>query len=65
MLLSRATRHEDLLLMRAPRIEFFLAGPPAGLLDAIKVAKQKPPKPAAAAPIDLFAELRRTATRVE
>ena len=30
-LLSRATRHEDLLLMRAPRIEFFLAGPPAGL----------------------------------
>ena len=29
-LLSRATRHEDLLLMRAPRIEF-LAGPPEGL----------------------------------
>ena len=29
--LSRATRHEDLLLMRAPPIEFFLAGPPAGL----------------------------------
>ena len=41
------------------------AGPPVGLLDAIKAAKQKPPKPAAAAPIDLFAELRRTATRVE
>ena len=42
------------------------AGPPAGLLDAIKVAKQKPPKPAAAAPVvDLFAELRRTATRVD
>ena len=31
VLLSRATRHEDLLLMRAPRIEFFLAGPPEGL----------------------------------
>ena len=31
VLLSRATRHEDLLLMRAPRIEFFLAGPPDGL----------------------------------
>ena len=31
VLLSRATRHEDLLLMRAPRIEFFLAGPPQGL----------------------------------
>ena len=29
--LSRATRHEDLLLMRAPPIEFFLRGPPAGL----------------------------------
>ena len=42
------------------------AGPPAGLLDAIKAAKQKPPKPAAAAPVvDLFAELRRTATRVD
>ena len=42
------------------------AGPPVGLLDAIKAAKQKPPKPAAAAPVvDLFAELRRTATRVE
>ena len=31
VLLSRATRHEDLLLMRAPRIEFFLAGPPKSL----------------------------------
>ena len=31
VLLSRATRHEDHLLMRAPRIEFFLAGPPEGL----------------------------------
>ena len=31
VLLSRATRHEDLLLMRAPRVEFFLAGPPEGL----------------------------------
>ena len=31
VLLSRATRHEDLLLMRAPRNEFFLAGPPQGL----------------------------------
>ena len=42
------------------------AGPPAGLLDAIKAAKSKAPKPAAAAPVvDLFAELRRTATRVE
>ena len=42
------------------------AGPPVGLLDAIKAAKQKPPKPAAAAPVvDLFAELRRTATRLE
>ena len=42
------------------------AGPPVGLLDAIKAAKQKPPKPAAAAPVvDLFAELRRTATRVD
>ena len=37
-----------------------------GSLDAIKAAKQKPPQPAAAAPVvDLFAELRRTATRVE
>ena len=42
------------------------AGPPVGLLDAIKAAKQKPPKPAAVAPVvDLFAELRRTATRVD
>ena len=42
------------------------AGPPAGLLDAIKAAKSKAPKPVAAAPVvDLFAELRRTATRVE
>ena len=42
------------------------AGPPVGLLDAIKAAKSKAPKPAAAAPvIDLFAELRRTATRLE
>ena len=42
------------------------AGPPVGLLDAIKAAKQKPSKPVAAAPVvDLFAELRRTATRVE
>ena len=42
------------------------AGPPVGLLDAIKAAKQKPSKPAAAAPVvDLFAELRRTATRVD
>ena len=43
------------------------AGPPAGLLDAIKAAKSKAPKPvAAAAPVvDLFAELRRTATRLE
>ena len=31
VLLSRATRHEDLLLMRAPPIEWFLAGPPKGL----------------------------------
>ena len=31
VLLSRATRAEDLLLMRAPHIEFFLAGPPKGL----------------------------------
>ena len=42
------------------------AGPPVGLLDAIKAAKSKAPKLAAAAPVvDLFAELRRTATRVE
>ena len=42
------------------------AGPPVGLLDAIKAAKSKAPKPAAAAPVvDLFAELRRTATRLE
>ena len=31
VLLSRATRHEDLLLMRAPPIEFFLAGPPQSM----------------------------------
>ena len=31
VLLSRATRHQDLLLMRAPSIEFFLAGPPKSL----------------------------------
>ena len=30
-LLSRATRREDLLLTRARRIEFFLAGPPKSL----------------------------------
>ena len=42
------------------------AGPPVGLLDAIKAAKSKAPKPAAAAPVvDLFAELRRAATRVD
>jgi len=42
------------------------AVPPVGLLDAIKAAKSKAPKPAAAAPVvDLFVELRRTATRVE
>ncbi len=40
------------------------AGPPVGLLDAIKAAKQKPSKPAAPV-VDLFAELRRTATRVD
>ena len=42
------------------------AGPPAGLLDAIKAANSKAPKPVAAAPVvDLFAELRRAATRVD
>jgi hypothetical protein len=41
------------------------AGPPMGLLDAIKAAKLKAPKPAAKAPVDLFAELRRKASRVE
>ena len=41
------------------------AGPPVGLLDAIKAAKSKAPKPAAAPVVDLFAELRRTATRVD
>ena len=31
VMLSRATRLEDLLLVRAPDLKFFLAGPPKGL----------------------------------
>ena len=31
VMLSRATRSEDLLLMRAPDVEFLLRGPPASL----------------------------------
>eukprot|EP00959_Pyramimonas_sp_CCMP1952_P345836 7242867-Pyramimonas_sp.AAC.1 len=30
-MLSHAARHEGLLLTRAPRVGFFLAGPPEGL----------------------------------
>ena len=36
VLLSRATRSEDLLLMRAPPVEFLLRGPPAGLHAQLK-----------------------------
>ena len=34
VMLSRAPRSEDLLLMRAPDVEFLLRGPPAALKEA-------------------------------
>ena len=36
VLLSRATRSEDLLLTRAPPVDFLLRGPPAGLHKQLK-----------------------------
>ena len=36
VMLSRATRLEDLLVMRAPDCEFLLRGPPAGLKNQLK-----------------------------
>ena len=46
MLLSRATRLEDLLLMRAAPASFLLRGPPASLwlqLDKVAARTDKPP----------------------
>ena len=41
VMLSRATRSEDLLMMRAPPCEFLLRGPPAGLRQQLqKFAKR-------------------------
>ena len=41
VLLSRATRSEDLLLTRAPPVDFLLRGPPAGLHKQLHEAKAK------------------------
>ena len=46
VMLSRATRLEDLLLMRAPPASFLLRGPPASLrlqLDKFAARTDKPP----------------------
>ena len=37
VMLSRATRLEDLLLMRAPDVSFFLKGPPKNLKKRIEM----------------------------
>ena len=36
VLLSRATRSEDLLVMRGPRFEFFQQGPPPSLAEQLE-----------------------------
>ena len=36
MMLSRATKLEDLLVMRVPEAEFLLRGPPASLKSQLK-----------------------------
>ena len=41
VMLSRATRSEDILVMRAPPVEFLLRGPPSGLREQLRAFLKK------------------------